>query len=146
VAMRMCGHAHHDDMLYLGKEPPISWSYPTPTGAGYVDREKYEFWARRDPISTYAARLREEGLLEEGELVAWMASAEAMVREQAVSVVAAPWATPERVAAGAGAGSAAREGDRAGSLPVEPAPPFDPKGRSYLEAIMLGVGDALDVD
>ena len=22
VAMRMCGHAHHDDMLYLGKEPP----------------------------------------------------------------------------------------------------------------------------
>src|SRR5687768_9140662 len=25
VSMRMCGHAHHDDMLYLGKEPPISW-------------------------------------------------------------------------------------------------------------------------
>ena len=22
VSMRMCGHAHHDDMLYLGKEPP----------------------------------------------------------------------------------------------------------------------------
>ena len=23
VSMRMCGHAHHDDMLYLGKEPPV---------------------------------------------------------------------------------------------------------------------------
>ena len=28
VAMRMCGHAHHDDMLYLGKEPPPGWDYP----------------------------------------------------------------------------------------------------------------------
>ena len=27
VSMRMCGHAHHDDMLYLGKEPPIGWDY-----------------------------------------------------------------------------------------------------------------------
>src|SRR5262249_16150199 len=25
VAMRMCGHAHHDDMLYLGKDPQPSW-------------------------------------------------------------------------------------------------------------------------
>ena len=31
--MRMCGHAHHDDMLYLGKEPPISWDYPPLTRA-----------------------------------------------------------------------------------------------------------------
>ena len=28
VAMRMCGHAHHDDMLYHGKESPPSWEYP----------------------------------------------------------------------------------------------------------------------
>ena len=27
VAMRMCGHAHHDDMLYLGKDQPPSWEY-----------------------------------------------------------------------------------------------------------------------
>ena len=25
VCMRMCGHAHHDDMLYLGKDPQPSW-------------------------------------------------------------------------------------------------------------------------
>ena len=28
VCMRMCGHAHHDDMLYLGKDPAPGWSYP----------------------------------------------------------------------------------------------------------------------
>ena len=27
VCMRMCGHAHHDDMLYLGKDPQASWDY-----------------------------------------------------------------------------------------------------------------------
>jgi 2-oxoisovalerate dehydrogenase E1 component beta subunit len=29
---------------------------------------------------------------------------------------------------------------------VEPAPPFDPKGRTFLEGVMLGVGDALRAD
>ena len=29
VSMRMCGHAHHDDMLYLGKDPQPGWEYPT---------------------------------------------------------------------------------------------------------------------
>ena len=49
--MRMCGHAHHDDMLYLGKDPQPSWdvsaarpSRATPTASCY------EFWAARDPI------------------------------------------------------------------------------------------------
>ena len=30
--------------------------------------------------------------------------------------------------------------------PVESAPEFDPHGSTYLEAIMLGVGDALEAD
>src|SRR5207237_8326476 len=29
---------------------------------------------------------------------------------------------------------------------VEEAPPFDPKGKTFLEAVMLGVGDALRAD
>ncbi|HEY4223965.1 MAG TPA: thiamine pyrophosphate-dependent enzyme, partial [Myxococcota bacterium] len=28
IAMRMAGHAHHDDMLYLGADPPLSFSLP----------------------------------------------------------------------------------------------------------------------
>ena len=34
VAMRMCGHAHHDDMLYLGKDPQSSWTYPPLSESG----------------------------------------------------------------------------------------------------------------
>ena len=53
--MRMCGHAHHDDMLYLGKEPPASWEYPPLTPQGYADPGRYAFWRTRDPIPAYAA-------------------------------------------------------------------------------------------
>ena len=62
VAMRMCGHAHHDDMLYLGKEPPISWEYPSLARDGaYADRELYAFWSHRDPIGTYAVAREGDG-------------------------------------------------------------------------------------
>src|SRR2546426_9228823 len=57
VSMRMCGHAHHDDMLYLGKDPQPSWSYPPLLEGGYADRELYDFWCRKDPIATYAEKL-----------------------------------------------------------------------------------------
>ena len=39
VCMRMCGHAHHDDMLYLGKDPAASWDYAPLSEPGYADRE-----------------------------------------------------------------------------------------------------------
>src|SRR5215510_8052469 len=42
VSMRMCGHAHHDDMLYLGKEPPVSWDAAPVAEGAYVNREQYE--------------------------------------------------------------------------------------------------------
>ena len=61
IAMRMCGHAHHDDMLYLGKDPQPSWDYHVLHDTGYANRELYDFWARRDPIPRYAARLEADG-------------------------------------------------------------------------------------
>src|SRR5262249_62039020 len=80
VCMRMCGHAHHDDMLYLGKEPPISWSYPALSESGYADRALYAFWAARDPIAVYGARLAAEGLLGNGELERLEAQADRRVQ------------------------------------------------------------------
>ena len=59
--MRMCGHAHHDDMLYIGRDPQPGWDYPALQPAGYADPELYAFWSARDPIPGYAKRLELEG-------------------------------------------------------------------------------------
>ncbi|PYQ28419.1 MAG: hypothetical protein DMF56_16560 [Acidobacteria bacterium] len=158
VAMRMCGHAHHDDMLYLGKDAQPSWSYPPLTEAGYADRDAYEYWRQRDPIATYAAKLERDGVIREGDLDRWKREAESLVEAEARSVIDARW--PDGALAGEGvlANEQARahvevldETWRVGQagmpvLHVENAPPFDAKGKTFLEAVMLGVGDALRAD
>jgi 2-oxoisovalerate dehydrogenase E1 component len=135
VAMRMCGHAHHDDMLYLGKDPQPSWTYPPLTEGGYANREMYDFWCAHDPITTYAAKLGVD-------IEPLKREAEDLVEREACAVIEAPWPNP----------SAAHEGVFAHAAPVttslevEAAPPFDAKGKTFLEAVMLGVGDALRSD
>ncbi len=49
--MRLCGHAHHDDMLYLGYEPKPSFEIPDVKAAGYVDKKAYEAWRKKDYIT-----------------------------------------------------------------------------------------------
>ena len=155
VAMRMCGHAHHDDMLYLGKDPQPSWSYPPLTEQGYADRDAYEFWRQRDPLVTYAAKLEAEGIVATGEVDRWKEEIEALVEAEARKVIDAPW--PD--GANAGDGVFANEprrahvevldeprGESRGLPAIEDAPPFDAKGKTFLEAVMLGVGDALRAD
>ncbi len=156
VAMRMCGHAHHDDMLYLGKDPQASWSYPPLTDDGYADRALYDFWRQRDPIPTYAAKLEAEQIIDAGDLDRWKREAEEMVEREARAVIDAPW--PEAPLAGEGVLASQprrvhvevlenRVGPASAGLPaVETAPPFDPKGTTFLEAVMLGIGDALRHD
>src|SRR5262249_26691614 len=100
VSLRMCGHAHHDDMLYLGKDPAASWLYPPPGEAGYADRELYDYWAARDPILPYAAKLEAEGAIARGEIETFRQEAEAIVERGARAVIDAPW--PDGARAGAG--------------------------------------------
>lgn len=160
VSMRMCGHAHHDDMLYLGRDQQPAWGYaplPRDGAQGYVDRELYEYWSRRDPIACYAGRLEARGLIKAGDLARFEREAEDMVEEEARAVIDAPWPAP----ANAGAGVFANEAPRAHvevldpavrfesgatTLAVESAPPFDAKGRTFLEGVMLGIEDALQRD
>ena len=157
VCMRMCGHAHHDDMLYLGKDPVISWDYPPLFDSGYADRGLYEFWSKRDPIPTYAARLQAAGILAAGDLEKMKADAEALVEGEARKVIAAPWPEPEGAGSGVFADEpprkrvevldpAARSRQADVLLRPEPGLPFDPKGRTFLEGVMLGVRDALAAD
>jgi 2-oxoisovalerate dehydrogenase E1 component len=160
VCMRMCGHAHHDDMLYLGKEPPLSWEYPpmAPQGA-YADRARYKEWAARDPVQIYADRLQHDGVIERDEVERFKSQAQTLVEKEARAIIESDW--PE--ARTAGVGVFADDTPRIRVEPLEPDErlrvdldpelpeldpglPFDKGGRTFLEAVMLGVGDALRSD
>jgi 2-oxoisovalerate dehydrogenase E1 component beta subunit len=95
-------------------------------------------------------------VIEPGDLDRMKREAEEVVEAEAREVVAAPW--PD--ASEAGAGVLADEPARAHAEPlaerksvprpplppVETGPGFDAKGKTFLEAVMLGVGDALRSD
>ena len=159
VAMRMCGHAHHDDMLYLGKDQPPSWDYHQLHDTGYANRELYEFWAKRDPIPMYARRLEDEGVINAGasrrvEEVGRRARRSRRAARDQRGVAEARAGRHRRVQGRSAA--RARRSARAGARlaqpastdlpPLEAGPPFDKKGNTFLEAVMLGVGDALKAD
>jgi 2-oxoisovalerate dehydrogenase E1 component len=165
VSMRMCGHAHHDDMLYLGRDPQASWAYPPLTEQGYANKDLYDYWSKRDPIVQYNQRLESAGLVKAGDLERFMREADALVEEQAQSVVAAPWPNARQAGVGVFAGEEPRVRieilDPAIRLPdenrgktavrdddvaIEDSPRFDPNGRTFLEAVMLGIADALRSD
>jgi 2-oxoisovalerate dehydrogenase E1 component len=159
VSMRMCGHAHHDDMLYLGKEPQPGWDYPPLHETGYADPDLYAFWSARDPIPAYASRLHLEELIDEEELGRLKAECEGIVEFEAQEVIAAAWPPALQAGAGVLAGEPPRQ--RVEVLdpqvrlhldvdpplpPLEAYAPFDRSGSTLLEAVMLGVGDALRAD
>jgi 2-oxoisovalerate dehydrogenase E1 component len=158
VSMRMCGHAHHDDMLYLGKDPQPSWEYPPLTPQGYADPDLYDAWRTRDPIPAYAKHLESRGLLERGDLDRLKEDVEAIVEAEARAVIAAPWPDAATVTTRVLSDDPVDrrrveilDRDPAESavpmrLTVEDAPAFDSKGATFLEAVMLGVGDALAAD
>ena len=155
VCMRMCGHAHHDDMLYLGKEPQPSWDFPPiAERSAYADGNRHAFWSKRDPIALYAARLRADAVIGADDLDRFKREAGEMVEAEARAVIAAPWPEP----ANAGSGVYANERPRVRREPLQDRAthaalpevdiglPFDTSGKTLLEAVMLGVGDALRAD
>ena len=160
VSMRMCGHAHHDDTLYLGKDSPASWQYAPLSPAGYADPDRYRFWSARDPIATYARTLETDGHIEGDTLAAWQEEATAAVEAEARAVIEAPWPDAAHVTTGVIAGDTVDRRRRdpsshddpfpdAAALPaleIESAPPFDKAGATFLDAIALGVGDVLAAD
>ena len=158
IAMRMCGHAHHDDMLYLGKDPPLGWEYPPLTGEGYVSRERYEYWAARDPIPAYAARLVAAGIIDADAVDEMKREAEEMVESQAKLVIEAEWPRAEEAGVGVLEGEPPRvrvdvldpdlrkAREPRETPPLDPVGPFERKGQTFLEGVMLGVGDALRAD
>jgi 2-oxoisovalerate dehydrogenase E1 component len=158
VTMRMCGHAHHDDMLYLGRDQPPGWSTPEVSAQGYVNRELYEYWAARDPIALYVARLEAESVVRKDDLDRFRAEAEAIVESEARAIIELPWPTATEAGVGVFADEprrvwvevlepAVRVQSADETLPpLEPGAPFDPSGGTFLDAISLGIADAFEAD
>ncbi|MCG8459008.1 MAG: thiamine pyrophosphate-dependent enzyme, partial [Holophagales bacterium] len=155
VCMRMCGHAHHDDMLYLGKETPPTWEYPELHENGYADPDAWAYWSERDPVERYAGVLEAEGVLGPGELEEWKQEAEQMVEQEAQAVIAAAWPAAESVGQGvfaAGAPAVRRElldprpRIEPGLGELAPGLPFEPAGHTFLEAVQLGIREAFEAD
>jgi 2-oxoisovalerate dehydrogenase E1 component beta subunit len=158
VCMRMCGHAHHDDMLYLGKDPQPSWEYPPLSPQGYADRELYQFWSQRDPVASYARRLECDRVIAVADLDHMKQEIETLVEGEARSLIAAPWPDASSVTTRVvvddrvsrqRAEILERRGDENANrvaLAVVDAPDFDTKGATFLEAVMLGIKDALAAD
>ena len=159
ISLRMCGHAHHDDMLYLGKEAAAGWEYPRLADGAYADRELYEFWSAKDPIATYAASLEASGIIEAGELSRVKRDAEALVEAEAQAIIAAPWPAGDAAASGVLEGEPPRlrvevlEPARRPAVTLNsPLPalveglPFGKDGRTFLDAVAMGIEDALRAD
>ena len=66
--MRMGGHAHHDDMLYLGKGAAVRGTTRRSPPGAYADRDAYAYWTKKDPIAAYARAARSGGLIAQDDL------------------------------------------------------------------------------
>lgn len=132
ITMRMCGHAHHDDMLYLGHDPELSFVIPEIKKSGYVDYDLYEKWRIKDPIVNYKNKLLYDKIIDTN----WLQETEQAVTNRvavAVSAIKArPW--PELKLDDA----------MVYSMPYDFSQPklepdanylFDPEGINYLQAI-----------
>jgi len=95
LCMRMCGHAHHDDMLYFGAEPDQFLTYPKITENGYIDREKYKYWYNKDPIALYREQLLQEGVLTPKAYDQVVKSVSDDIDAAEQRLLAAPWPSAE---------------------------------------------------
>ena len=159
VSMRMSGHAHHDDMLFLGKEPPAGWHYAALAAGAYADPDLYSFWATRDPIARYAKRLESAGVITASDLDGYKKEADEIVETEAQAVIDAPWPQPREAGMRVYAGNSVQERvdplEPEARLAIDSSPPlppeepglqFDRKGHSFLDAVALGIADALRAD
>lgn len=156
VAMRMCGHAHHDDMLYLGEDPDLAFDLPELNSKGYVNQALYAQWRKRDPLKCYAAKLISANVISSKDFLAMQADVVRKVDAALEQVKEAPW--PEPSSAGRGLyprGKQQLEPNAPGiaqlcrpqaptraTLVVEPV--LGGGKQTYLDGVCLGIRDVLD--
>ena len=155
VSMRMCGHAHHDDMLYLGKDPQPGGSIRRSARPATPIPSSTRSGRRAIRFPTYAARLDADGSSTSGDLdrlkrkrTRWSSRGAGGDRGAVAGArrAPAPACSPDDRRA-CESKCSIREVRRASTADAASArarvrPPFDQRA-TFLEAVMLGVGDAL---
>ncbi|MES2503679.1 MAG: thiamine pyrophosphate-dependent enzyme [Myxococcota bacterium] len=94
TSMRMCGHAHHDDMLYLGQEPTLSFELPELKTGGYADAKAFAHWRAKDPLKTYASKLVASGICTSIEIDSMKEKALQACEAALAEVKSRPWPKP----------------------------------------------------
>lgn len=158
VSMRMCGHAHHDDMLYLGTDPALGFALPATPEKGYVDKEKYAAWATRDPLQRLSATLVAEGIISADDVLTLQSKAVQRIDKIVTALRERPWPDAATAREGVFADDVdLRVHPAAVAVPplpwrrsvgldlrvVEAAPPFHPKGQTFLDACGHGLLEVL---
>lgn len=154
ISMRLCGHAHHDDMLYIGKEPELSFEIPPIKLGGYVNAELYEKWSGRDPIKCYAQKLIKEKICSQEDILNYQHQALSRCSLALQNIQNRSWPSEEEAGKGVYTNDTYEhhlflrdEENNVAKLntivEMEFAPPFDSKGQTFLEGICLGVRDVL---
>ncbi len=154
--MRMCGHAHHDDMLYLGEEPKIGFELPVASKSGYANTELYQQWRTQDPIIRFANRLMESGTLRESDIEVMKNRSQARCEDAKNEIARLQW--PKESSVCHNVTSHQNVAKRVLELPesssqglinpslsrtIEVAPDFDRSGTTYLDAIAEGLDRVL---
>lgn len=142
VSMRMCGHAHHDDMLYLGHDSPSSLDYPKAESSGYVDVERYDLWAKKDPILNYSRSLISSKICTKEEVESFKIAAKQTCDQALENLKSRNWPKPESH------GSHVFFWPKNASQPtkVETAAVFSKEGSTYLESIAQAVQEQMRSD
>lgn len=137
ICMRMCGHAHHDDMLYIGKEQNPSFDIPEHHG-GYADPIHFKKWKDKDPIATYTKKLVKMEVCTPQEVHLWQQEAIERVTQAKAALHKLAWPTFKQVSKEV----YQKPYQASPSLELEPLL-FDSKGSTYLEAIALAIEELL---
>ena len=141
LTMRMCGHAHHDDMVYLGYDPKPAMEYPPLKSKGYADQELYTKFQKKDPIYSYNERLVLEGICSEGNLDDYIKEAEEKVDVAKSKLLSMEWPKADEKSR-----AVYHNPTTIFSGEEKPQAPFSREGSTYLEAIAQAIGDAMNED
>ena len=135
TSMRMCGHAHHDDMLYLGYDPVLDFGIPPLKKGGYADAALYEAWRSRDPIKTYQQKLMDEGVISEHDVKILKEEILHRVDQARNAIKNRSWPTLQ----GSDQNLVFKSPWVFTKQQPNVMPTFTPKGISYLHALALGI-------